>query len=236
MIGLNLAKLYAWLVRFEASGETHVPSDIADMVLSSDWLVHAFVRMLTSEQLERAGFTFAALAMRDPNINRNSGRQEQAALSPLYANHRFARANQTAKGAAGPTSVGAPASTTKDPAELLARLETTMDNFERAEAIANALARVIVCALVYIFLETPGTQAFAGPANRLFRVGVRPPSLEPMGRDPPYPWPPPTHNVIPFAMRHAMTLCRHGTQNIMFFPLAGSRISSASFHAALRPG
>lgn len=176
MIGLNLAKLYAWLVRFEASGETKVPSDIAHMVTSTDWLVQAFIRMLASQQLERAGFTFAALAMRVPNCSR-----EPAAHIEL------------AQGCS--------------PAELLARLETTMENFDRAEAIASTLARVIVFALVYVSPETRRTSCIAPLSIRL-DAGR---SARPIGaasvanrreiktcrssQGPPDPWPPPYPSI-----------------------------------------
>ena len=66
LIGLNLVRLYAWCMRLQASGETRAPRDLARMVISTDAMVHAYVRMLASNQLERAGLTFAANAMRTP--------------------------------------------------------------------------------------------------------------------------------------------------------------------------
>ncbi|MFC6197975.1 hypothetical protein [Ponticaulis profundi] len=207
LIGLNLARLYAWLVRFEASGQSHIPTDIASMVFATDAMVHAFIRLLASEQLERAGFVLAARAMRDISNyslgpkggtersswgheqsegaadprsrgasastqkkrakgppERSSRRHEKAALSALYADETFARANKNAEGAADPRSRGASASTGSD---LLARLETTIETFERAETLASDLARIILCAWCYLCPETRRAKAFRpGKTNR----------------------------------------------------------------------
>lgn len=189
LIGLNLARLYAWLVRFEASGQSHIPTDIANMVFATDAMVHAFIRLLASEQLERAGFVLAARAMRDISncsrgpkghierakgfsicsrapqgcTERSSRRHEKAALSALYADETFARANKNAEGAADPRSRGASAITGSD---LLARLETTIETFERAETLASDLARIILCAWCYLCPETRRAKAFRpGKAN-----------------------------------------------------------------------
>ena len=59
LVGLNLARLYAWCMRLQASGEMRAPRDLARMVISTDAMVHSYVRMLASNQLERAGFVFA---------------------------------------------------------------------------------------------------------------------------------------------------------------------------------
>lgn len=178
LIGLNLAKLYAWLVRYEATGQTVTPSDMTHQLISTEWLVHAFIRMLASEQLERAGFTFAAHAMRVPNCAREPSAQiERAQVC-----------------GSEPGSRGIPASTKNEaatPAECLARLEATTDQFERAEAIASNLARIIVLALLYMSPETRTPEAFAPPANHTRDAGRSPTTRSPMNRGPPCYWPPP---------------------------------------------
>ncbi|WP_155802551.1 hypothetical protein [Ponticaulis koreensis] len=78
LIGLNLARLYAWCLRLHASGEIRAPHDLVRMVILTDAMVHSYVRMLASTQLERAGFTFAANAMRTPMGERQTRRSAQA--------------------------------------------------------------------------------------------------------------------------------------------------------------
>lgn len=90
------------------------------------------------------------------------------------------------------------------PSELLQRLEITIDTFERAEHIANALARVIVFVLIYV---SPHTSSHSFSARNSIRPDVRRSArpigavsvaswreikkLSRTGQGPPYPWPPP---------------------------------------------
>ncbi|WP_022694372.1 hypothetical protein [Ponticaulis koreensis] len=130
LIGLNLARLYAWCLRLQASGETCVSRDLARMVISTDAMVHAYVRMLASNQLKQAGFTFAANAMRTPVWQRTDSfvcsHEEEVHIEPAQGCDFISMA------------------------ELSDRLQTAIENFERAEILASHLARVIVCALVYL--------------------------------------------------------------------------------------
>ena len=126
VIGLFLARLLAYLVRIHAAGETVVPKDIASMALSADALVSQFIRMRAAARLKACGYTFAANAMRAPEIPVGS-RLSQACIE--HAQN------------CEPVT----------PAELIGRLQTTIETFERAEDMASLLARVIVCALAYIF-------------------------------------------------------------------------------------
>ena len=148
LIGLNLARLYAWCMRLQASGETRVPRDLARMVISTDAMVHAYVRMLASNQLERAGFTFAANAMRRPVWQR---------VGSL--------------GCFPPPSVRVERAQSCDLnslAELSERLQTTIENFERAEALASHLARLIICALTYLVPAERTSHAFYKPTEPAF--------------------------------------------------------------------
>ncbi len=150
LIGLNLARLYAWCMRLQGIGETRAPRDLARMVISTEAMVHAYVRMLASNQLERAGFTFAANAMRTPVWQR---------ADSLVCSRAPSVRIEPAQGC----RVGShEAETHIDPAEgcelislaeLSDRLQTAIENFERAEILASHLARVIVCALAYLVPE-----------------------------------------------------------------------------------
>ena len=126
LIGLNLARLYAWCMRLHASGETRAPRDLARMVISTDAMVHANVRMLASSQLERAGFTYAASAMRTPVWQRSEPREPSVLIERAQGCDLISLA------------------------ELSDRLQTTIENFERAEILAIHVARVIICALAYL--------------------------------------------------------------------------------------
>jgi len=66
IIGLLLARLYAYLVRLDTKGQRHAPSDIAHLVMSTEANVHAFIRALAAAQLQSAGYHDAASAMRAP--------------------------------------------------------------------------------------------------------------------------------------------------------------------------
>ena len=126
LIGLNLVRLYAWCMQLQASGETRAPRDLARMVISTDAMVHSYIRMLASNQLERAGFAFAANAMRTPIWNRACSHEAEVHIEPTQG--------------CGLISL----------AELSDRLQTAIENFERAETLASHLARLIVCALAYL--------------------------------------------------------------------------------------
>ena len=68
VIGLFLARLLAYLVRLHAAGEAVVPKDIAAMAHSAEALVSQFIRMRAAARLKASGLTFAANAMRAPDI------------------------------------------------------------------------------------------------------------------------------------------------------------------------
>ena len=147
LIGLHLARLYAWCMRLQASGETLAPRDFARMVISTEAMVHSYVRMLASNQLKQAGFTFAANAMRTPVWQRTdsfvcsrapSVRIERAQGCLVCSND----AETHIEPAQGCDLISM--------AELSDRLQTTIENFERAEILASHLARVIICALAYL--------------------------------------------------------------------------------------
>ncbi|MAJ07413.1 hypothetical protein [Ponticaulis sp.] len=147
LIGLNLARLYAWCLRLQASGETRAPRDLARMVISTEAMVHSYVRMLASNQLERAGISFAATAMRTPIWQRTDSlvcsraplvRIERAQGCAVCSHEAETHIDQ----AEGWDLVSL--------AELSDRLQTTIENFERAEILASHLARLIVCALAFL--------------------------------------------------------------------------------------
>ena len=163
VIALYLARLLACLLRAEAAGQTVAPSDIAHMVASAEALVHAFVRMLAAAKLESAGYTHAARAMRDPIEKRDEARPSARAVSGAEF---------------GPTS---PASTV----DLIARLNVIIANFEQADGVASALARMIICALAYVSPETRRI-----PVYPRFDAILIVSATYPTKHAPP-PWPPP---------------------------------------------
>ncbi|MAK61127.1 MAG: hypothetical protein CMK09_09140 [Ponticaulis sp.] len=75
------------------------------------------------------------------------------------------------------------------PAELIERLEATIETFERAEALASALACMMLCVHC---LTTPWqrrprhAQIRRASAIQTRRVGLGPPKPVPVGRGPPY--------------------------------------------------
>ncbi|MAP96165.1 MAG: hypothetical protein CMK07_14560 [Ponticaulis sp.] len=91
VIRLFLSRLLSCLLRLEASGEV-VPTDIAYMVASADGIVPAFVRMRAAEQLECAGLTDAACAMRLPH-NARQIRAPQIDVEAASPAHFIARVN-----------------------------------------------------------------------------------------------------------------------------------------------
>lgn len=172
VIALFLTRLLAYLVRLEASHATFIRPDIANMVISADRMVQNYVRKLTVEQLKRAGYITAARAICDS----------------LAAKNRRSRSDQ---GEAGSDIVK------HTPTELIARLETTIETFERSDALANTLARIIVYTLVYFSAESSGSLGAVCAETRhqmqTCRVGFSPPAIIPVGQGPPYIWPPPLH-------------------------------------------
>ena len=152
------------------------------MVISTDAMVHAYVRMLASNQLQRAGFTFAANAMRTPIWQRADSfvcsRAPSVRIEPAQG-----------------CRVGShEAETHIDPAEgcelislaeLSDRLQTTIENFERAETLAGHLARVIVCALAYIAPEIRTRCTYEVAVNRPDEANSDPAAITKE------PWPPP---------------------------------------------
>ncbi|WP_022692983.1 hypothetical protein [Ponticaulis koreensis] len=147
LIGLNLARLYAWCMRLQATGEIRAPRDLAQMVISTDVMVHAYVRMLASNQLERAGFVFAASAMRMPIWQRTDGLVCSRAPSERIERAQGCRVGSRESNAHIELVQGCDLHSM---AELFDRLQTTIENFERAEILASHLARVIVCALAFL--------------------------------------------------------------------------------------
>ena len=135
VIGLFLARLFAYLVRLDASGYIFAPSDMAHKVASAEGLVHAFIRMRAAEQLENAGLTDAAKAMRNPVWMRNKPVPliDQTAMTPV------------------PT------------AELIERLKNAMADFEQVDAMASMLARIILLAMTYVFPESRERPAHVRP-------------------------------------------------------------------------
>ena len=75
-------------------------------------------------------------------------------------------------------------------AELFDRLQTTIENFERAETLANHLARVIVCALAYIAPEVRTRCTYELAVNEL---GDAKSSLAEIAIEP---WPPPFRKPV----------------------------------------
>ncbi|MDF1679222.1 hypothetical protein [Ponticaulis sp.] len=181
LIGLNLARLYAWCMRLQASGETRAPFDLVRMVVSSEAMVHAYVRMLASGQLERAGFTFAAKAMRTPIWQRADSFVCSRAPSARIERAQGCRVVSRETGA---HIEPAQCCELISLAELIKRLQTTIENFERAEILASHLARVIVCALAYLEPEVRVSLVFDEAVEPAF------PSCQHVttSQDP---WPPP---------------------------------------------
>ncbi|MDF1680472.1 hypothetical protein [Ponticaulis sp.] len=190
LIGLNLARLYAWCMRLQASGETRAPRDLVRMVISTDAMLHSYVRMLASSQLERAGFTYAANAMRMP-IWQRAGRLvgSRAPSVRIERAQGCAVCSHEAEVLTEPTqgcdliSLG----------ELFDRLQTTIENFERAEILASHLARVIVCALAYLVPEVRVSIVFEEAVELAF------PPCQYITTWP-EPWPPPDHVTCNFSL------------------------------------
>ncbi len=182
LIGLNLARLYAWCMRFQVSGETRAPRDLARMVISTDAMVHSYVRMLASNQLKRAGFTFAADSMRTPVWQRADSfvcsraplMRIERAQGCLVCSHEPEGHTATVQGC-----------DLISMAEVFDRLLTTIENFERAETLANHLARVIVCALAYLEPAERTRCTYEMAANEPDRAKSNPAASNKE------PWPPP---------------------------------------------
>ena len=181
LIGLNLTRLYAWCMRLQASGEMRAPRDLARMVISTDAMVHSYVRMLASNQLERAGFTFAANAMRTP-IWQRTGRLVGSRAPSV----RIERAQGCRVGShEAEVHIELPrGSDLMSLVELSDRLQTAIENFERAETLANHLARVIICALAYLEPAERTSHTFYEPMEPAF-----PSCLQVITQR--EPWPPP---------------------------------------------
>ena len=173
LIGLNLARLYAWCMRLQATGEMFAPRDLARMVISTDAMLHSYVRMLASNQLERAGFTYAANAMRMPIWQRADSLVCSRAPSVRIERAQGCDLNSMA--------------------ELFDRLQTTIENFERAETLASHLARVIVCALAYLEPEVRVSIVFDEAVELAF-----PPCSHITTS--PEPWPPPDRAACNFPL------------------------------------
>ena len=141
MIGLNLMRLYIWLVQMNAAGQTDAPRDIVLMVIKTDALVQAYIRSRAMVQLEAAGYFQAANAMRVPPSMRTSPLD-----TPLLA--------------VAPEEVAQ-----VTPSDLLTRVEAMIDQFEQADVIDAALARIIVCTLFYAAPETQSAPPFSARFN-----------------------------------------------------------------------
>ena len=180
-VGLFLAKLFAYLVRLQTSGQTVAPHDIAYMVRSAEDMVHGCIRMRASAQLKDAGYIFASEAMRAPG----GSAQSMSGAGSLV--HSCSRApSLRTEGVQGCEPVS--------PEDLLDRLTTTIETFERVDELAGHLARMVLCALAFVFPQTREPLVFARPANDSCRVGFSPPTIIPVGQGPPYTWPPPLLN------------------------------------------
>ena len=158
VIGLFLVKLFAYLRRLQASGQTVVPNDIAHMVSSADAMVNGYIRTLAVKQLKSAGYASAARALRVPKAQRSNA-SAQINMEPVPV------------------------------AELIERLQTTIETFERADAIASLIARVIVCVLA---CGSPGASKTTFRAasnvratNERLRACPCPPTIIPVGQGPP---------------------------------------------------
>lgn len=89
------------------------------------------------------------------------------------------------------------------PAELIRQLQTTIETFERAEALASTLACLMLCVhcLTNPWQRSSNrlTVIHCGAAIQIRRVGFSPPTPIPVGRGPPYralnPWPPPAFQL-----------------------------------------
>ena len=64
LIGLYLARLFAYLVRLETSCLKAASPDDAQRVVSAEAMVYGFIRLLAAAQLESAGYTSFAHTMR----------------------------------------------------------------------------------------------------------------------------------------------------------------------------
>jgi hypothetical protein len=87
LIGLYLARLFAYLVRLETSCLKAASPDDAQRVVSAEAMVYGFIRLLAAAQLESAGYTLAAHAMRsqvamrvEPAARTDSGQATPADL------------------------------------------------------------------------------------------------------------------------------------------------------------
>ena len=177
-VGLFLAKLFAYLVRLQTSGQTIVPDDIAYMVGSAEDMVHGCIRMRASAQLKTVGYTFASEAMRAPG----GSVQSKSGAGSLVRYCSRAPSLRT-EGVQGCEPVS--------PEDLLDRLTTTIETFDRADDLADQLARMVLCSLAFVFPQTRKPLFFARSANDSCRVGLGPQTINPVGQGPPYTWPPP---------------------------------------------
>ena len=185
VIGLFLTHLFAYLVRLQASGQTAVPKDIACMVSSAEAMVNHVIRTLAAKQLREVGYTDAARALRDPEGLRNARKlaQSTSAADSLVCSREAEVRIEHAQGCEPDT-----------PEDLIHRLQTTIEAFERADEMASLLVRMIVCAMVYVFPETRErplhARNHADHGIEHCRVSLGPPKPIPVGRGPPYAWPP----------------------------------------------
>ena len=183
VIGLFLARLFAYLMRLQTNGQTIVPGDIAYMVGSAERLVNHVIRAQAAAQLIHAGYTDAARAMRDPDALREARRSAQTAGGADTLVSCCSRAPsprlERAQGCAPAT-----------PAECIDRIQKTIETFEQADALASQLARMILCAMAFVFPETRERSVHARAdallPNRPCKVGLGPPMITPVGQGPPY--------------------------------------------------
>ena len=181
LIGLNLVRLYAWCMQLQASGETRAPRDLARMVISTDAMVHSYIRMLASSQLERVGFTFAANAMRTPIWQRTES--SVCSRAPLVRTER-AQGCRVCSRELNAHIETAQGSDIISLAELSGLLQTAIENFERAETLASHLARVIICALAYLEPAERASRSFGEQTELAFSASSHIATLQ-------EPWPPP---------------------------------------------
>ena len=182
VIGLFLVKLFAYLIRLQASGQTVVPKDIAHMVSSADAMVNGYIRTLAVKQLKLTGYADAAGALRATDSLTRTRRSAQAkgGADSFVSSYSYGHSLRTAR------VQSCEFSTTE---ELIERLQTTIETFERADAIASLIARIMVCVLACGSPESLKRLAHSRdatlPPNPSGGACPCPPTIIPVGRGPP---------------------------------------------------
>ena len=156
------------------------------MVSSAEAMVNHVIRTLAAKQLKSAGYIDAAREMRDPEgLHRARKLAQSTSGADCLVCSREAEVRMERAQGCEPDA----------PEELIGRLQTAIEAFERADELASSLARMIVCAMAYVFLEPRERPVHARNHSdhgiEHCRVSLGPPMITPVGRGPPYAWPPP---------------------------------------------